>query len=72
MKEDQQKDHQLEGRKHEDREVKEMHGTVLQCLLNPRGEVDGLLLEDGTFIKFPPYWGTELAQVAKPNDETDS
>jgi len=69
MKEDELKNHQLESRKHEDDEVKEVHGTVLRYLLNPRGEVDGLLLEDGTFIKFPPHLGRELAQVAKPNDE---
>jgi hypothetical protein len=49
--------------------VKEVHGTVLRYLLNPRGEVDGLLLEDGTFIKFPPHLGRDLVQVAKPNDE---
>jgi hypothetical protein len=54
------KNHQLEGRKHEDGEVKEVHGTVLQYLLNPRGEVDGLLLEDGIFIKFPPHLWREL------------
>jgi hypothetical protein len=69
MQEDEPKNHRLEGRKHEDGEVKEVHGTVLQYLLNPRGEVDGLLLEDGTFIKFPPHLERELAQVAKPNDE---
>jgi hypothetical protein len=69
MKEDKIRNHQLEGRKHEDNEVKEARGTVLNYLLNPRGEVDGLLLEDGIFIKFPPHLGRELAQVAKPNDE---
>jgi hypothetical protein len=69
MKEDELKNHRLEGREHEDSEVKEVHGTVLRHLLNPRGEVDGFLLEDGTFVKFPPHLGRELAQVAKPNDE---
>jgi len=69
MKQDELKNHQREGQKHEDDEVKEVHGTVLRYLLNPRGEVDGLLLEDGTFITFPPHLGRELAQVAKPNDE---
>ena len=69
MKEDELKNHQLEGQKHEHDEVKEVHGTVLRYLLTPRGEVDGLLLEDGTFIKFSPHLGRELAQVAKPNDE---
>jgi hypothetical protein len=54
MKEDEPKNHQLEGLKHEDGEVRQVHGTVLQYLLNARGEVDGLLLEDGTLVKFPP------------------
>jgi hypothetical protein len=69
MKEEALKDHQPEDRRHEDGEEKEIHGTVLHYLLNPRGEVDGLVLKDGTLIKFPPHLGRELVQVAKPNDE---
>lgn len=55
MKEEALKNHQPEGRRHEDDKEKEVHGTVLHYLLNPRGEVDGLLFEGGTFIKFPPH-----------------
>jgi hypothetical protein len=69
MKEDKLQNHPPQGHKHENAEVKEIYGTVLSYLLNPRGEVDGLLLEDGTFIKFPPHLGRELTQVAQPNDE---
>ena len=43
----------------------EVEGTVSQYLLNPRGEVDGLLLDDRTVIKFPPHLARELVQVIK-------
>lgn len=46
----------------------ETEGTVVQYLLNPRGEVDGLLLKEGAVIKFPPHLGRELTQVARPGD----
>jgi hypothetical protein len=43
-------------------------GTVRQYLMNPHGEVDGLLLNDGTQINFPPHMANELVGVVKPND----
>ncbi|MES0874278.1 hypothetical protein [Sinimarinibacterium thermocellulolyticum] len=43
-------------------------GTVKQYLLNPHGEVDGLLLDDGSQVKFPPHLGEELAATARPGD----
>jgi hypothetical protein len=46
----------------------EVEGTVSQYLLNPRGEVDGLLLDDHTVIKFPPHLARELVQVIKPKE----
>jgi hypothetical protein len=46
----------------------EVEGTVSQYLLNPRGEVDGLLLDDCTVIKFPPHLARELVQVIKPKE----
>lgn len=46
----------------------EVEGTVSQYLLNPRGEVDGLLLDDQTVIKFPPHLARELVQVIKPKE----
>jgi hypothetical protein len=69
MKEDELKSHQPKDHQHENGEAKEIHGTVFNYLPNPGGEVDGLLLEDGTFNKFPPHLGRELTQVAKPSDE---
>jgi len=43
-------------------------GRVQQYLLTPHGEVDGLLLADGTVVKSPPHLGPMLASIAKPGD----
>ena len=43
-------------------------GTVVQYLMNPHGEVDGLLLSDGAQVHFPPHMEEELIAVVKPND----
>jgi hypothetical protein len=44
-------------------------GTVQQYLLNPHGEVEGVLLKEGTVVRFPPHLGTAVAGTAKPGDE---
>lgn len=44
-------------------------GTVQQYLLTPHGEVEGMLLKDGTAVRFPPHEGTALAGLVKPGDE---
>jgi hypothetical protein len=44
-------------------------GKVQQYLLSPHGEVEGLLLADGTSVRFPPHEGQALAEIAKPGDE---
>lgn len=41
-----------------------MEGRVERLLLNPFGEVDGLLLSTGRVVKFPAHQGPALAQVA--------
>jgi hypothetical protein len=46
----------------------ELEGTVSQYLLNPRGEVDGFLLDGRMVIKFPPHLARELIQVIKPKE----
>lgn len=72
MKEDEQKKHEPhepKAHKAPNGEIRQVHGRVFNYSLNPRGEVDGLVLEDGTFIKFAPHLGRELTQVTKPNDE---
>jgi hypothetical protein len=43
-------------------------GTVERYLLTPHGEVEGLLLSDGTTVQFPPHLGTALASTVRPGD----
>lgn len=43
-------------------------GSVQQYLLNPHGEVDGLLLSDGTVVRFPPHLGIALVSSVKAGD----
>ncbi len=43
-------------------------GKVAQYDLTPRGDVDGLILDDGTEVHFPPHLGTEIVAVVKPGD----
>ena len=43
-------------------------GTVQQYLLTPHGEVEGLLLADGTIVRFPPHLSAALASTVKPGD----
>lgn len=42
-----------------------LSGIVQQYLLSPHGEVDGLLLSDGTVVRFPPHLGIALATTVK-------
>lgn len=48
--------------------AQQIDGTIAQYLLNPNGEADGLLLMDGTQIKFPPHMSADLVRTVKPND----
>jgi hypothetical protein len=48
--------------------TEQIAGTVSQYLLNSRGEVDGLLLADGTQVKFPPHMSTDLTRSVKPDE----
>ena len=43
-------------------------GTVAQYLPTPRGEVSGLLLDDGTEVHVPPPLSTQLVFAVKPGD----
>lgn len=43
-------------------------GQVSRWLLNPNGEVDGLLLADGTQVKTPPHLSAALLQAVKLQD----
>ncbi len=46
----------------------ETKGKVAQYTLNPRGEVDGLILDDGTEIQVPPHLSTALVFSVRPGD----
>jgi hypothetical protein len=43
-------------------------GTVSRYTLTPRGDVDGLILADGTEVRFPPHLSTQLVYAVKPGD----
>jgi hypothetical protein len=43
-------------------------GQVQQLMLTPRGDIDGLILSDGTEVKTPPHLSTQLAYSVKPGD----
>ena len=43
-------------------------GMVKQYTLGPRGEIDGLLLADGTEVKLPPHLSTQIAFALRPGD----
>jgi len=43
-------------------------GQVQQFTLTPRGDIDGLILSDGTEVRTPPHLSTELAYAVKPGD----
>jgi hypothetical protein len=45
-----------------------MQGTVSRYLLNPFGEVDGLLLSNGTQVHFSLQIGSQLTTTIKPGD----
>jgi hypothetical protein len=44
------------------------HGQVQQFTLTPRGDIDGLILTDGTEVKTPPHLSTQIAFSVKPGD----
>lgn len=41
-------------------------GTVSRYTLTPRGDVDGLILADGTEVHFPPHLSTQLVYASSP------
>jgi hypothetical protein len=46
-----------------------IHGKIAQYSLTPRGDVDGLILDDGTEVHLPPHLGTQLVFTVKPGDQ---
>jgi hypothetical protein len=49
-------------------QLPQFKGTVARYTLTPRGDVDGLLLSDGTEVHFPPHMSAQLVYVIKPGD----
>src|SRR6202167_2310814 len=43
-------------------------GVVKQYTLGPRGDVDGLILADGTEVKIAPYLSAETVFTVHPGD----
>jgi hypothetical protein len=46
----------------------ETHGIVQRYTLSPRGDVEGLILRDGTQVQFPPHLGSQLVFAARPGE----
>ena len=49
-------------------QMPETKGVVAQYDLTPRGDVDGLILTDGTEVHIAPYLGARLLDIVKPGD----
>jgi len=49
-------------------QLPQFQGTVPRYTLTPRGDVNGLLLSDGTEVHFPPHMSAQLVHAIKPGD----
>jgi hypothetical protein len=49
-------------------QLPETKGTVKQYTLAPRGDVDGLILADGTEVHFPPHLSAQIVFAVHPGD----
>src|SRR5206468_12713916 len=49
-------------------QLPESRGTVRQYTLTPRGDVDGLILSDGTEVKLPPHLTGQIVFAVRPGD----
>jgi hypothetical protein len=50
-------------------QLPQVKGIVERFLLNSHGELDGLILVDGTEVHFPPHLSTAVGKVLKPGAE---
>ena len=46
----------------------EVKGVVGQYSLSPRGDVEGVILKDGTEVHVPPHLGVQVVSAVKPDD----
>jgi hypothetical protein len=49
-------------------QLPETRGVVKQYTLTPRGDVDGLILNDGTEVKLPPHLTSQLVFAVRTGD----
>src|SRR5438128_2566594 len=56
------------GPAYDPQQLPALQGKVAQYSLTPRGDVDGLILDDGTEIRLPPHLGAQLVYAIKPGD----
>jgi hypothetical protein len=49
-------------------QLPETKGTVKQYTLTPRGDVDGLILNDGTEITLPPHLSAQVVYAVRPGE----
>lgn len=49
-------------------QLPETRGIVKQYTLTPRGDVDGLILNDGTEVKLPPHLTAQVVFTIRPGD----
>ncbi|GLH80235.1 hypothetical protein SSBR45G_51440 [Bradyrhizobium sp. SSBR45G] len=49
-------------------QLPETRGIVKQYTLTPRGDVDGLILNDGTEVKLPPHLTAQVVFAIRPGD----
>jgi hypothetical protein len=49
-------------------QLPETRGVVKQYTLTPRGDVDGLILNDGTQVALPPHLTSQIVFAVRPND----
>jgi len=52
----------------EQTQMPEIKGNVAQYSLTPRGDVDGLILTDGTEVNLPPHASTQIVFAVHPGD----
>jgi hypothetical protein len=50
-------------------QLPESRGTVKQYTLTSRGDVDGLILTDGTEVRVPKHLGAQVVFVVRPGDQ---
>jgi hypothetical protein len=50
-------------------QLPETRGTVKQYTLTPRGDIDGLILNDGTEVKLPPHLSAQVVFAIRPGDD---